>query len=96
MASGGVWQAARPIAAVGPWRFVVQSAVPGERFRQVLSDLTPDDARPEQLRQIGRHLEAVGGAIHSMQQAPLGSGPRLDVAAPLAAQRRNPDHHTVH
>lgn len=97
VASGGAWQAARPIAAVGPWRFVVQSAVPGERFRTVLSDLTPDNARPEQLRQISRHLEAVARAIHSMQQSPLGSGPRLDVAALLAAQRRNLDYlHTVH
>jgi len=48
--SGGAWRAARPVAVVGPWRFVVQSGVLGERFRQVLADLTPDDARPHQLR----------------------------------------------
>jgi Ser/Thr protein kinase RdoA (MazF antagonist) len=96
-ASGGAWRAARPIAKVGPWRFVVQSAVLGERFRQVLADLTPDDATPEQLRQVNEHLEAVARAVWSMQQAPLTSGPRLDLEALLAAQRRNLDYlHSVH
>ncbi len=97
VASGGAWHAARPIAVVGPWRFVVQSGVVGERFRQVLAELTPDDASPEQLRQIARHLASVARAVHSMQQAPLASGPRLDLAGLLAAQRRNLDYlHSVH
>jgi Ser/Thr protein kinase RdoA (MazF antagonist) len=97
VASGGAWRAARPIAAVGPWRFVVETAVPGERFRQVLADLTPDNARRDQLRQVGRHLEAVALAVHAMQQAPIRSGPRLDITVLLTAQRRNLDYlHSVH
>jgi Ser/Thr protein kinase RdoA (MazF antagonist) len=96
-ASGGAWHAARPIAVVEPWKFVVQSAVVGERFRQVLADLTPDDATPDQLRQVKRHLESVARAVWSMQQAPLKCGPRLDLEALLAAQRRNLDYlHGVH
>jgi Ser/Thr protein kinase RdoA (MazF antagonist) len=97
MASGGAWRAARPVAVVGAWRFVAQSAVLGERFRHVLADLTPDDARPDQLRQIARHLVAVARAVRSMQQAPVRQGPRLDFQALLAAQRRNLDYlHGVH
>jgi len=90
--SGGAWLAARPIVAIGAWRFVVQSAVPGVRFRQVLAELTSDDARPEELRQVERHLAAVARAVHSMQQAPVGRGPRLDFAALFAAQQRNLDY----
>ena len=33
-ASGGVWCAARPIAAVPAWRFIVQRAVGGRQFRE--------------------------------------------------------------
>jgi aminoglycoside phosphotransferase (APT) family kinase protein len=96
-ASGGAWRAARPIVKVAPWKFVVQSGVAGERFRQVLADLTPDDATPEQLRQVKKHLESVARAVWSMQQAPLTGGPRLDIEALLAAQRRNLDYlHSVH
>lgn len=97
VASGGAWTAARPIAAVGAWRFVLQSAVAGVRFRQVLADLTTDHARPDELRQIERHLEAVARAVHAMQRAPIGGGPCLDLAALLATQRRNLDYlHEVH
>jgi Ser/Thr protein kinase RdoA (MazF antagonist) len=97
VASGGLWRAARPIAVVGPWRLVVQSAVSGDRFRHALAELTRDDATPEQIRQIERHLEAVARAVRSMQLAPMRSGPRLDLAALLAAQERNLDYlHGIH
>jgi Ser/Thr protein kinase RdoA (MazF antagonist) len=91
-ASGGAWQAARPIAAVESWRLVVQSGVPGERFRQSLAELTKDDARPEQLRQVERQLEAVARAVRSMQQSPAGTGLRLDFATLMATQQRNLDY----
>ncbi len=92
LASGGAWHAARPIVAVGEWRFVVQSGVPGERFRQALAQLTVDDAGPDQLRQIATHLAAVARAIHSMQQAPVRQGPELDFGALFGAQLRNLDY----
>lgn len=91
-ASHGAWEAARPVAVVPEWRFVVQSAVPGDRFRQALADLTVDDARPEQLQRVAGHLEAVARAVRSMQLAPAGMGPRLDFAALFAAQQRNLDY----
>jgi len=91
-ASGGAWHAARPIAVVPEWRFLVQSAVPGDRFRQALADLTVDDARPDQLRQVAGHLEAVARAVRSLQRAPVAQGPRLDFAALFAAQQRNLDY----
>jgi aminoglycoside phosphotransferase (APT) family kinase protein len=91
-ASGGLWTAARPVAVVGEWRFVVQSAVGGERFRQTLAELTKDNAGPEDIKQIERHLEAVARAVRSMQQARVVAGPQLDFAALMAMQQRNLDY----
>ncbi len=92
VASNGAWHAARPIAVVPEWRFLVQSAVPGDRFRQALADLTVDDARPDQLERVAGHLEAVARAVWAMQQAPVSVGPTLDFAALFAAQQRNLDY----
>ncbi|PYR34451.1 MAG: hypothetical protein DMF90_17105 [Acidobacteria bacterium] len=89
MASAGRWYAARPIAAVASPRLTVQSAVDGCRFRQVLGDLTRDDADSDELARMERHLDAVAQALQSMQQVHVPLGPCLDFAGLLGAQRHN-------
>jgi len=90
--SGGTWCAAQPIAAVGSWRLIVQSAVHGRQFRYVLADLTKGDAHPDEIRQAAGHLEAVARAVRSMQQSRIRLGPCLDFSALAAFQCDNLNH----
>jgi Ser/Thr protein kinase RdoA (MazF antagonist) len=87
--SQGAWRAARPLAVVPRWRLVVQEALPGRRFRDLLADLTRDDATDPELALAERHLARVARAVRAMQRAPIASGPRLDFETLLATQERN-------
>jgi Ser/Thr protein kinase RdoA (MazF antagonist) len=92
LASGGTWRAAEPIAAVGSWRFIVQSAVSGRQFRHVLADLTMDGAQPGAIQEAEAHLAAVARAARAMHQSPITLGPCLDFNMLLASQRVNLEH----
>jgi len=87
--SGGTWCAAQPIASVGSWRLIVQSAVGGRQFRHVLADLTKEAARADEIQQAARHLEAVARAARSMHQSRIRLGPCLDFSALAVFQRDN-------
>jgi Ser/Thr protein kinase RdoA (MazF antagonist) len=91
-ASGGAWTAPRPLAAVEPWAFIVQSAIPGRQFRHVLADLTSENATADDLRQAHAHVTAVARAARGLQLSSIQSGPRLDFKTLLEAQRGNLDH----
>jgi aminoglycoside phosphotransferase (APT) family kinase protein len=88
-ASGGRWQAARPLDYVRRWRLQLQEAVPGRDFRLVFADLTPDAASADELAAVGALLDAIAAAIRSLQRAPIPPGPSLTFGALLAAQARN-------
>jgi Ser/Thr protein kinase RdoA (MazF antagonist) len=87
--SDGVWRAARPIMSMPAWRLSLQEAVSGRRFRQVLADLTHDDASEANLAQAEEHLRALARAIRSLQRAPVRLGPRCDFRWLLATVERN-------
>jgi Ser/Thr protein kinase RdoA (MazF antagonist) len=87
--SDGAWHAARPIMAMPAWRLSLQEAVGGRRFRQVLADLTHDDASEEDLAKAEEHLRAVARAIRSLHHAPVRLGPRCDFSSLLKSPERN-------
>ena len=87
-ASDGAWCAARPVASVPEWRFVLQESVTGRQFRDVVADL-PDQALEPQLSEAERRVRAVATAIRAMQLAPIALGPRCDFVELLESQESN-------
>jgi Ser/Thr protein kinase RdoA (MazF antagonist) len=87
-ASGHAWRAARPVVAVPEWRFVLQEAVPGRQFRQVIGDL-PDHPVETKLNEAEDRTRAVARAVRAMQLAQVPLGPRCDFAWLLASQDSN-------
>ena len=87
-ASGGAWHAARPVASVPGWRFVLQEGVTGQQFRDVVAYL-PDNASEPQLSEAERRVRAVATAVRAMQLAPIALGPRCDFASLLECQDSN-------
>ena len=91
-ASGGVWCAAQPIAAVPAWRFVLQRAIAGRDFRHLLGELTKPDAHADDIGQAERCVTAVARAVQAIQLSPIPPGPRLDFRVLFAAQCDNLEH----
>ena len=90
LASGGVWRAARPLDYVSDWRLLLQEAVPGRDFRQVFTELTPEDASAAQMEQAGRLIDAIAWSIRSLQAAPIPPGAaEMSLERLLASQERN-------
>jgi hypothetical protein len=88
-ASGGLWQAARPIDYFPEWRLLLPEAVPGRDFRVVFNELTPDDADEATIELARRRLLDIVAALRSMQSAPLVEGPIKTFQLLHAEQERN-------
>jgi glycosyltransferase involved in cell wall biosynthesis/Ser/Thr protein kinase RdoA (MazF antagonist) len=87
-ASDSAWCAARPVASVPEWRFVLQESVTGRQFRDVVADL-PDQAIEPELSEAERRVRAVATAVRAMQLAPIALGPRWDFGGLLESQESN-------